>query len=159
MSTNKTIRSYFMVIRTSNRKRIIHVQKSFSVLFCFCFVYEITRESEKCNLMEACTNSASGDRNFLIALIGRVVNDTYKKYRRQRYRHLTKDVSAIPILLYKCITTNTDISIPILATFQVLYENICPMYFFLPAFRECLFKLLDCSTCSSFINELKTKFS
>ena len=30
--------------------------------FGFCFVCEITRESEKCNLMEAYTNSASGDR-------------------------------------------------------------------------------------------------
>ena len=39
--------------RTSNRTRI-HVQKS---LFCFVFVCKITRESEKCNLMEACTNS------------------------------------------------------------------------------------------------------
>ena len=34
--------------------------------FVFSFVYEITRESEKCNLLKACTNSASGDRNFII---------------------------------------------------------------------------------------------
>ena len=38
-------------------------------VFCFCFVCEITRESEKSNLIEACTNSASGDRNFVIVPI------------------------------------------------------------------------------------------
>ena len=54
-------------------------------VYCFCFVCEITRESETCNLMEACSRVPIAhfvDRNFLIALIGRVVNDTYKKYRR-----------------------------------------------------------------------------
>ena len=47
-------------------------------VFYFCFVCEITRESEKCNLMEACTNSASGDRNFLIMSITSHVPCTIK---------------------------------------------------------------------------------
>ena len=39
--------------QTLNRTRI-RVQKSlFCGLFCFCFVCEVTRESEKCNLMKA----------------------------------------------------------------------------------------------------------
>ena len=39
--------------------------------FVFCFVCEITGESEKCNLMEACraTIAISGDRNFVMVLI------------------------------------------------------------------------------------------
>ena len=49
--------------RTSNRKRI-HVQKSlFCVLFLFCLR---NRQRKARSAMEACTNSASGDRNFMI---------------------------------------------------------------------------------------------
>ena len=48
-----------------NRTRI-HVQKSFfCVLFLFCLQnHKITKESEKCNLMEACTNSAIWRQKF-----------------------------------------------------------------------------------------------
>ena len=43
--------------------------RCFVFCFVFCFVCEITRESEKCNLMEDCTIAISGGRNFVMVLI------------------------------------------------------------------------------------------
>ena len=47
----------------------MYKNRCFVVCFVFCFVCEITGESKKYNLMEACTIAISGDRNFVMVLI------------------------------------------------------------------------------------------
>ena len=42
----------------------------------FVFVL-FAKSSEKCNLIEACTNSASGDRNFVIVPIITIISLAY----------------------------------------------------------------------------------
>ena len=53
----------------------MYINRCFVFCFVFRFVCGIPRESEKCNLMELCSNSdrLSGDRNLVIEPIDQIV--------------------------------------------------------------------------------------
>ena len=94
-------------------------------VFCFCFVCEINRESEKCNLMEACTNGASGDKNFHDSLYCSYITIPYNIY-----------VQCVPCWLY--IVFNVWLNWQQRVPPNMASSSTCTLNFFQP-FPQILF--------------------